>query len=146
MRDKKDVTNVMGNITEDKKERTYFLMSVEKIKYFIDTLKPILLSDKQVDQDINIILSNELDLIFKAGKSTRNYRRTLQDFYILWVLIVDVQCDRRFINMKDIKRDIKDIFKKMKNIENSELENNLGYINFVKTINEFKSKYQPKRV
>ena len=146
VRNKKDVTNVMGNITEDKKEKTYFLNSIEKIKYFINTLKPILLSDKKSDQNINIILSNELDLIFKAGKSTRNYRRTLQDFYILWVLIFDVQFDKKSTNMKDIKRDIKNIFKTMKNIENSELENNLGYINFTKKITEFKSKYQPKSV
>ena len=87
-----------------------------------------------------------MDLIFKAGKSTRNYRRTLQDFYILWVLICDVQFDKKTTNIKDLKRDLKNIFKKMKNIENSELENNLGYINFTKTIAEFKSRYQPKSV
>jgi hypothetical protein len=141
VRDKKDVTSVLGNITEDTNEKSNFLKSINSINNLIRHLKLLLLSGKQKPQDTNTLLSNELDLIFKAGKSTRNYRRTLQDFYILWKLICDIKISKDTTEIINMKNEIKHIFKKMKNIDASEIEDNKGYKIFNKTINEFKTKY-----
>ena len=146
VRDKKDVTNVLGNITEDTNEKPNFLKSINNIDHLIRNLKLILLSGKEYAQDINAFLSNELDLIFKAGKSTRSYRRTLQDFYILWELIYDIEISKDTTEIINVKKEIKHIFKIMKNIGDSELEDNRGYKIFNKTINEFKNKYKPKNL
>lgn len=148
VRDKKDVTNIMGHITENKEAKLFFLNSISNINKFIDNLNLILVSDKKADKDIksdpdnNMVLSHELDLIFKAGKSSRNYRRTLQDFYILWVLVRDIDLKIININGKEIKKDIKYIFKQMKNIADSELDNNLGYKSFIRNIENFRSKFK----
>jgi len=142
VRDKKDVTSVLSNITEDRNEKSNFLKSINTINHLIRHLKLILLSGKQNTQDTNTILSNKLDLIFKAGKSTRSYRRTLQDFYILWELICDIKISKDTTEIINMRNEIKHIFKKMKNINASEIEDNKGYKIFNKTINEFKGKYK----
>lgn len=139
--EKKDVSNVMSSITENKNEKAGFLKSLKNIDNFIKNLNVILLSDID-DQSGSSILSTELDQIFRAGKSTLNYRRTLQDFYILWSLVCELQIKKKNLDVKEIKKDLKIIFKKMKNIDESELEENLGYENFIKITNKFKKKYQ----
>ena len=144
VRDKKDVTNVMGTITEDTDEKSKFIKSIHNINQLIRNLKTILLTGEQNSQNINTILSKKLDLIFKAGKSIRNYRRTLQDFYILWELICDIEIPKDKTEIITLKKEIKHIFKKMKNINDSELEDNKGYKIFTKMVIEFKNEYKPK--
>ncbi|MBN1409190.1 MAG: hypothetical protein JW956_15430, partial [Calditrichaceae bacterium] len=142
VRDKKDVTSVMSSISEDVELKEAFLCSIENILEFINKLIiifKIVLPDRS---NLNESLEQMLELVFKAGKTTINYRRTLQDFYILWVLVNNLSSDSIENNEHQLINDIKSIFIKMKNIDKSEILNNLGYESFINAIEKFDKKYK----
>ncbi len=64
-------------------KKSYF-KSVKNIKSFIKKVKLVLI-DRDVDVEIQDFLKTELDILFKANKENKFFRRTMQDFYIFMV-------------------------------------------------------------
>ncbi|WP_396637836.1 DUF262 domain-containing protein [Maribacter sp. R77961] len=138
---KANITSVFQEISENENNYKNYLKSIKNIKSFIKKVKFVLI-DKDVDIDIKDFLRKELDTVFKANKESKFFRRTMQDFYILWYTLNEINFDMVKYHRINIKSELIDIFSYMKDIplENQELNN--GYVVFDKMINDFKERYK----
>ncbi len=110
---------------------------------FIYKVRLVLL-DKDIPEKPELMnyLKSELDGFYKARKETSNFKRTKQDFYILWYALnpLNLQMVKHF--RLEIKKELQDIFYNMKNVPPAAHSNERGAENFIKLINNFHQKYK----
>jgi CRISPR/Cas system Type II protein with McrA/HNH and RuvC-like nuclease domain len=82
-----------------------------------------------------------MDEIYKAGKKAKYFRRTMQDFYITWKLLSDINLEMIKLHRLEIKSELQFIFQYLKNIPESDLDENKGYKKFNKLCDNFHIKY-----
>jgi hypothetical protein len=141
--DKAQISNLLLALTENgESKRNTFDSASKNIKSFIKKIKYILLDQDKMKEELFDYLKIELDDLFKAGKDPRNFRRTMQDFYFLWLLINEINFDMIKFHRLTIKKEIKDIFKYFKNIPESESNDNKGLDSFNQKLSDFKTKYK----
>lgn len=137
------ISSILLAVTEKRDiEKNNFLLALRNVKSFIKKLKTVILDKDCTKEELSSYLVGELNVIFKAGKNPKYFRRTMQDFYIFWYLIHDINFEMVKYNRIEMKSEITKIFQYIKNIPESEFENNAGYDNFVKKVDAFKAKYQ----
>jgi len=139
---KKDITTVLTTISEDQTKKPKILESIKNVEKFVKKLKTILLDKDIKKEELSKYLGGELDGIFKANSRSKYFRRTMQDFYILWYAINEINSEMVNFRRLEIKTDIRPIFKYMKNIPSNVVSNNMGYEEFQKLIDNFKNKYR----
>ena len=115
--------------------------SVKNIKSFVKKVKFVLI-DRDVDVEIQEFLKAELDTLFKANKENKFFRRTMQDFYILWFVLNDINFEMVKHHRINLKNEIIDIFSYMKDIPLENQEKNNGFEVFSKMISDLKDKYK----
>jgi len=141
--DKAQISNLLLELTENGvNKRNTFDLASKNIKSFVKKIKYILLDQDKTKEDLFDYLKVELDDLFKAGKDPRNFRRTMQDFYFLWLLINEINFDMIKFYRLTIKKEIKHIFKYIKNIPESDNYDNIGLDRFNQLLLEFKAKYK----
>ncbi len=138
---KANITSVFQEISENENNYKNYLKSIKNIKSFIKKVKFVLI-DKDVNIDIKDFLKKELDTVFKANKESKFFRRTMQDFYILWFTLNEVNFEMVKYHRIQIKSELIDIFSYMKDIPLENQEQNNGFEVFSKMISEFKEKYK----
>ena len=138
---KADITNVFQEISEDDNNYKNYLKSIKNIKSFIKKVKFVLI-DKDVDIEIKDFLRIELDTVFKANKESKYFRRTMQEFYILWYALNEINFEMVKYHRVKIKTELIQIFSYMKDIPLENQEQNNGFHVFDKMINDFKEKYK----
>ncbi|MBK7466995.1 MAG: hypothetical protein IPJ43_09305 [Saprospiraceae bacterium] len=113
--DKVLISNLLLELTENGKEKkNTFDNASRNIKSFIKKIKYVLLDQDKSKEELFEYLKNELDEIFKAGKDPRYFRRTMQDFYFLWLIINEINFDMIKYHRLTIKAEIKEIIKYLK--------------------------------
>jgi hypothetical protein len=141
--DKVLISNLLLELTENGKEKkNTFDNASRNIKSFIKKIKYVLLDQDKSKEELFEYLKNELDEIFKAGKDPRYFRRTMQDFYFLWLIINEINFDMIKYHRLTIKAEIKEIIKYLKNIPVSDNFDNKGLDRFNQMLQDFKTKYK----
>jgi len=108
-----DISRLLQNVSEDDTVKDNFLKAIRDVESFIKKTRLILI-DKDVD-DVESFLRLELDLLFKAQRQTRSFRRTKQNFYILWSLLSPLNHEMVKLFRFEIKEDLKNIFYVLRN-------------------------------
>lgn len=135
---KDSVTSFLSSVSEKQEIKNNFQISIKNISSFIHNLKKILTNNRQ---DINDELINkEIKNIFQP-KEAKYFRRTLQEFYILWTLVGEVS--ENYINNStiELKSRIKEIFEYMKEVPEKDILDNKGLENFTSMIDKFKDDF-----
>ncbi|MBD0262961.1 MAG: DUF262 domain-containing protein, partial [Tolypothrix sp. Co-bin9] len=84
-----EITKLLQNVSEDEDVKANFLKGIKAVERFIKNIKIVLL-DRDIVGDKSILekfFADELNSLFKAQRQIRSFRRTKQDFYILWYLL-----------------------------------------------------------
>lgn len=141
--DKLLISNLLLDLTENGNgKNTVFDSASKNIKSFIKKLKYILLDKDKSKEELFDYLRNELDEVFKAGKDPRYFRRTMQDFYFIWLMINDINFEMIKFHRISLKSEIKEIFVYLKNIPENDFAENTGLNKFNNLVLEFKNKYK----
>lgn len=141
--DKVLISNLLLELTENGNEKkTTFDIAAKNIKSFIKKVKYVLLDKDTTKDELFDYLRIELDEVFKAGKDQRYFRRTMQDFYFLWLIINDLNFDMIKLHRLSMKSQIKDMFKYLKNIPIEDNSDNRGLYQFKKMLTHFKNSYK----
>ncbi|AEV97455.1 hypothetical protein A4D02_35740 [Niastella koreensis] len=141
--DKVLITNLLIDLTENKEDKSeHFETAIKNIKSFIKKLKYVLLDKDKPRDEVFDYLKHELDEIFKAGKDPRYFRRTLQDFYFIWLMISEINFEMIKYHRLQIKERVKLLFMYLKNIPLADSQNNKGLHEFLRTLNELKEEYK----
>lgn len=138
---KANITSVFQEISENEIHYKNYLKSLKNIKSFIKKVKFVLI-DKDVNTDLKDFLKKELDTVFKANKESKFFRRTMQDFYILWFTLNEINFEMVKFHRINIKSELIDIFSYMKDIPLENQEQNNGFNIFNEMISNFKEKYK----
>lgn len=141
--DKVLISNLLLELTENGNEKkTTYDTAARNIKSFIKKVKYVLLDKDTSKDELFDYLRVELDEVFKAGKDPRFFRRTMQDFYFLWLMITEINFDMIKYHRLTIKSQIKEMFKYLKNIPSEDNFDNKGLNQFNKILTEFKNSYK----
>ncbi|SMD02330.1 DUF262 domain-containing protein [Chryseobacterium sp. YR221] len=141
--DKNLISLFLTEINENNpSNKTSFFNSLKNIKTFILKTRYILLDCNKTKDELDYYLRDELDLIFKAGKESKHFRRTMQDFYFLWHILKDLNLEMIKHNRIEIKKDLTDLFRNIKNIPEYHYFNNDGIKYYATLLNNFNSKYK----
>lgn len=134
IQDKKNITKILTDASEDSNYRKKFLDSIKDVESFIKKLR-IILIDKDTSVDsTNSYLRKELNSIF--GLKDNAPRRSLQDFYALWYILNSLNYYMVRQYREEIKEELAMIFMYMKNVPQDAFED------FIIRVDKFKEKYK----
>ncbi|MCC5877989.1 MAG: DUF262 domain-containing protein [Candidatus Sumerlaeia bacterium] len=136
------ISSVLQQLAEDdsgKKEA--FLRSIKEVRGFMKKVKYILLDQDKAKDQLFEYLKLELDEMFKSGKDRRSARRTRQDMYVLWLLLSKINFEMVKYHRIEMKKHVKEIFARLKNIPEDLQADNLGLLRFEKDLEAFSEKY-----
>jgi uncharacterized protein with ParB-like and HNH nuclease domain len=137
------ISNLLVSVTEEVGEtKNAILESVKNTKSLIRKLRYILLDCDKSKEELIPYLKGELDKLFQAGKVSRYFRRTRQDYYAVWLLLSNLNMEMVRHHRLEMKTEIKDIFKSIKAHNEDEIEEGKRADLFNKSLNEFLSKYK----
>ncbi|NES05230.1 MAG: hypothetical protein F6K22_21845 [Okeania sp. SIO2F4] len=138
----KDISSVLTKVSEHQEDKKLFMNSITKVEKFISKVKCVLLDEDKDKNQLDTYFKNELDSLYKNRKESRSFRRTKQYFYILWYVLSPLNDEMVRYHRQVIKKELKDLFYRMKNSEDSNYDEN----QFKKEIEKFQNKYkQDKR-
>jgi len=121
---KRDITSTLLEVSENNDAKSDFLFSIKSISRFLDKIQ-ILLGANEPSK-----LKDNLEGLMSSGTNRRYYSRTLQDFYILWKILVDIPIT--LDNREKVHSTVAEIFSYMKNIPTEYDLDNKGYYEFNK--------------
>lgn len=116
-----DITRLLQSVFEDEEIKNNFLKSIKNVESFVKKVKIILL-DRDVEggkEKLDKFFGDELNLLFKAQRQARSFRRTKQDFYLLWYLLNPLNIEMVKFHRLDIKQDLQNIFYDLRNTSES---------------------------
>lgn len=136
------MSSLLQQITEDKGDKKeIFLEAIKEVKAFIKKVKYVLLDQDKTKDQLFEFLRLELDELFKSGREGRYTRRTKQDIYIIWKMLLDINFEMVKYHRIQIKKDIKGIYVRLKNIPEDLHIDNKGLERFQNDLKKFKEKY-----
>lgn len=140
--DKAVISSSLLNISEKKdKSKDNFIEAIKQIRSFFKKVKYVLLDCDKNKDELFDYLRIELDEIFKAGKNPKYFRRTMQDFYLLWYILNEINLEMIKLHRIGMKEEISQIFRYFKNIPEEDWKNNDGFNKFIRDVEKFKQKY-----
>lgn len=134
VKDKKNVTSILFEVTEDDDKKNRFLKSIDNVSKFIDKLR-IVLDQSNNGKD----LEEKFNLLTSSGSQRRHTTRTLQEIYILWYLLES--SNDNHLKKDDLYKNLEKIFFLMKNLPLDPEENTKGNDLFMSELNNFKALY-----
>jgi len=136
------ISALMLNITEDEDARKKFKKAIKDVKSNIKKIKFVLIDRDVKKEDLADFLKNELDYVFSGGNVHKGFRRRIQDFYFLWILLEKLNFEMVKFHRLAIKKEVTEIIRFIKNIPEELQENNLGYKQYLNAVNSFHKKYK----
>jgi len=139
----KRISNLLALISESAQEKQQFLDSLRNVESFIYKVRLVLL-DKDIAEkgELSNYLKSELNGLYKARKESHTFKRTKQDFYILWYALNPLNLQMVKHYRLEIKKEILEIFYQMKNVPPATNSNDRGAESFINLIKSFHQKYQ----
>jgi hypothetical protein len=139
----KGISNLLALISENAQEKQHFLDSLKNVESFIYKVRLVLLDKDIIDKgELSNYLKSELDGLYKARKESHTFKRTKQDFYILWYALNPLNLQMVKHYRLEIKKEILEIFYQMKNVPPATNSNDRGAESFISSIKSFHQKYQ----
>jgi hypothetical protein len=111
--DKRGLNDFLVDLDASASEKFSFIESIKNTRDKI-LLLPNILSDGSLDKE-------QLNRIFNL-KQTSNFRRTKQDFYLLWIMLLNLDINKLVDNNGWFKDTLMQLMQKMKNFNNSEID------------------------
>lgn len=136
------ISQVLQDVAEKEDIKKEFEEAIKGTKNFIRNLKYVLLDSDKTKDELSGFLRSELDTILKGGKVSKYFRRTMQDFYILWQFLSEINLEMVKFHRLAMKEELKQVYEYIKNIPPEDHENNDGFNNYQKILQEFKEKYK----
>lgn len=112
-----EITRLLQSAFEDQEIKVNLQKSIKNLESFIKKVKLVLL-DRDIEGSKEVLdqfFSDELNSLFKAQRQVRSFRRTKQDFYILWYLISPLNLEMVKFHRLEIKKDLQNIFHALRN-------------------------------
>ncbi|MDO9087578.1 MAG: DUF262 domain-containing protein [Anaerolineaceae bacterium] len=132
IKEKKEVTSLLFDVTGNNETKTDFLKSISNIEFFLKKTEA-LLNSKHDDPSV---LRDKLDHLLSSGSKRKYHQRTLQDFYILWSILDEMDIDS--IKEPPVYEQIASVFNFMKNVPETMISENKGYLYFANLIKSIK--------
>jgi len=139
---KKRISSLLENVTEDDELKKKFIKAMKNVKSNIKKIKYVLIDRDVKTAELPDFLKNELDSIFSAEKEEKGFRRRIQDFYFLWILLGELNFEMVKYHRLDMKKDVLEIFKFIKTIPEEYYESNKGYDKYELLVSNFHEKYK----
>ncbi len=136
------ISALMQNVTEQDDAKQKLLTSIKVVKNVLKKIKYVLIDRDVEKSELADFLKSELDTIFNAGQLEKGFRRRIQDFYFLWLLIERINFEMVKYHRLSIKQDIVEIFRFTKNIPEELHEDSLGMQKYESLVKEFHQKYR----
>ncbi len=132
-----DITRLLQRVSEREEIKNDFLKGIKNVESFVRKIKLVLLDrDIESKDELKRFFREDLNLLFKAQRQVRSFRRTKQDFYILWYLLAPLNLEMVKFCRSNIKKDLHSIFYALRN--NSE---KFSKKDFLSQAQEFHSNY-----
>jgi hypothetical protein len=132
----------MQEINASEESKKIFIKAIKNLKSFTKNVKYVLLDKNKTKDDLAEYLSQELSELFRAKKEHRYFKRTIQDFYFLWMFLESINFEMVKFHRLEMKAYLQDAFRYFKNIPESDWGNNKGLKEFNRLLDDFKAKYQ----
>lgn len=136
------ISSLMLNISEDDQGLQKFKRAIKDVKSNINKIKYVLIDRDVKKEELAEFLKTELDFVFSGGDVHKGFRRRIQDFYFVWILLEKLNFEMVKYHRLAIKQEIIDIISFIKNIPDELHENNLGYKEYLKKVKLFHEKYK----
>lgn len=137
------ISSTLLTITEKQGQgKDKFIEALKNVKSFIKKLKYVLLDRDCSKDELFPYLERELNEVFKAGKNPKYFRRTMQDIYMTWYLIHEINFEMIKFHRVQIKSELQSLFNYFKNIPEEDHNNSRGFNKFLRMSSEFKAKYR----
>ena len=114
LKDKKGLGDFLINLEMNPLEKTIFLDAIDK------TISQIKLFSKLFGDNPTKDQINE----FLNIKSTTIFKRSLQDFYVIWLLINNIRSEKFDAHSDEIKNEIQELLAKLRNVESENVDDN----------------------
>ena len=136
------ISTLLQSLSENEESKKLFFKSLKSVRSNIEKIKYVLI-DRDVSKDeISEFLKTELDSVFNGGKIESGFRRRIQDFYFVWLLIEKINFEMVKYHRVEMKKDISEILNYAKNIPEEFHEDGKGMIQFNVLLKDFHHKYQ----
>jgi len=136
---KKDVTNLLNEASSNDEVKSNLLEEIRKTKGFIKKIRILLISEDVGDKEVGGHLKEELDDLFNS-LNRKNFRRTFQDFYVLWYIVSPITLEILKMHRHQIRKEVESLVTFSKYIPD-ELQNGKGFEKFSDEVNKFQKKY-----
>ncbi len=112
LKNKKALTSFLLELDQDEKEKSLFISSIEKTHTLIKEFG-LYFGDNPTKEDVNEYLN---------VKKSRTFRRSLQDFYVIWLIIENVSNEHFENSRTQIFSDIRDLLSRLKNVSDADVD------------------------
>ena len=122
-----EITRMLQNASEDQEVKSNLIKAIKNLENFVKKVKLVLL-DRDIEgykEELVQFFCDELNSLFKAQRQLRSFRRTRQDFYILWSLLNPLNIEMVKFHRLEIKKDLQDVFYALRNNRESLTRENL---------------------
>lgn len=140
LKDKNAITNFLKKCTNDTKHKANVLNSIKDTEKFINKLELILL-DKDIESkgEKNVYLESELGILFNLKKG-RSARKAIQNYYLLWLSISEIQLNVVKKRRSELKKDLSELFVFFRNPEEKSTVENIKDL-LMNKITNIRTKY-----
>jgi uncharacterized protein with ParB-like and HNH nuclease domain len=104
---KQAITNLLESTYEKTIVKEQIIVSIENISFFVEKVKALIFSDQYENIDLDYLMN---------PNSSKYFRRTLQDFYILWNILDKIPLMKINENIQSLRNEIRSVFSFMKKV------------------------------
>lgn len=131
LKTKSTLTGILESLEYKPLERELFLKSIERTEEIIELIKRIILKDSPTKDGLNEILNI---------KGLLRFSRSYQEFYIMWMLLMDVDGTKLNNKREELLSDMNLLFRKLKNVDEEVVDSK--YVkDFLNLMTQIKEKY-----
>ncbi len=123
---KKDITGLFLQVSENEEEKEKFIASIQSVHKFLKKVKLLLGSGGETE------LKEKLDKLLSSGTSRKYFVRTLQDIYVLWRVVDELDITTE--NRQEVLEKMEELFTYMKNIPSEFIIGDKGYDEFSRKV------------
>lgn len=131
LKTKNQLTDLLEKLEFKPTDKELFIKSIQKTEDIVNIIGEVLLDGNKTKDAMNEILN---------VKNLRIFSRRSQEFYILWLLLYELNSEKAKLHKQDILSDITDMFVLLENVDNKNIDNQ--YVDsFLRKLNDVRDKY-----
>lgn len=132
LKTKSSLTSLLENLELKPVEKDVFLKALDKTKLIIEMIKNVLLDENATKESLNDILNL---------KRLKRFSRSFQEFYVLWLLLMNVSLDSAIRNKESLLQSINHMFRLLLNVDETDVDDK--YVeNFLEELTKIQQTYK----